>query len=139
MRTPCSCWLCRGEKYNRREYKKDSLRIMKECMEWVKFERSHMWLLSVLHATSHTSISLAERKLFLFYVWNLRGIVEMGIWNLRENKKTVFSQQKQYVFDGDDLGILCPRGASLGFRISGWCFIKIGRSHTWLLSCNSSR
>ena len=33
MRTPCSCWLCRGEKYNRREYKKDSLRIMKESME----------------------------------------------------------------------------------------------------------
>jgi hypothetical protein len=33
MRTPCSCWLCRGEKYNRREYKKASLRIMKESME----------------------------------------------------------------------------------------------------------
>ena len=33
-------------------------------------------------------------------------------------QKTVFSQQKQYVYDGDDLGILCPRGASLGFRLS---------------------
>lgn len=33
MRTPCSCWLCRGEKYNRREYKKASLQIMKESME----------------------------------------------------------------------------------------------------------
>lgn len=33
MRTPCSCWLCRGEKYSRKEYKKASLRIMKESME----------------------------------------------------------------------------------------------------------
>ena len=31
--TPCSCCLCRGEKYNRREYKKDSSRIIKECMK----------------------------------------------------------------------------------------------------------
>lgn len=22
--TPCSCWLCRGEKYNRREYKRQT-------------------------------------------------------------------------------------------------------------------
>lgn len=28
--TPCSCWICRGEKYNRREYKKESRRIIRE-------------------------------------------------------------------------------------------------------------
>ncbi len=31
--TPCSCWMCRGEKYNRREYKRETLRIIRESME----------------------------------------------------------------------------------------------------------
>ena len=31
--TPCSCWMCRGEKYNRKEYKKETLRIIRESME----------------------------------------------------------------------------------------------------------
>ena len=31
--TPCSCWMCRGEKYNRREYKRETLRIIWEAME----------------------------------------------------------------------------------------------------------
>lgn len=41
-----------------------------------------------------------------------------GYLKFAGEQKTVFSQQKQYVYDGDDLGILCPRGASLGFRRS---------------------
>ncbi len=28
MRTPCSCIFCRGEKYNRRAYKKETQRII---------------------------------------------------------------------------------------------------------------
>lgn len=28
--TPCSCWMCRGESYNRRAYKKETLRIISE-------------------------------------------------------------------------------------------------------------
>lgn len=28
--TPCSCWMCRGEQYNRREYKKETLHVIKE-------------------------------------------------------------------------------------------------------------
>ena len=31
--TPCSCWLCRGEKYNRKEYKRSTRRIINESME----------------------------------------------------------------------------------------------------------
>ena len=31
--TPCSCWLCRGEKYNRKAYKHDIKRIISESME----------------------------------------------------------------------------------------------------------
>ena len=31
--TPCSYWMCRGEEYNRREYKKETLRIIRESME----------------------------------------------------------------------------------------------------------
>lgn len=31
--TPCSCWMCRGEEYNRREYKRETLRIIRESME----------------------------------------------------------------------------------------------------------
>ena len=31
--TPCSCLLCKGEVYNRREYKKETLRIIRESME----------------------------------------------------------------------------------------------------------
>lgn len=31
--TPCSCWICKGEEYNRREYKKETLRIIKESSE----------------------------------------------------------------------------------------------------------
>jgi hypothetical protein len=32
VRTPCSCWMCRGESYNRRTYKKETLRILNESM-----------------------------------------------------------------------------------------------------------
>ena len=31
--TPCSCWICNGEVYNRREYKKETLRIIRESVE----------------------------------------------------------------------------------------------------------
>ncbi len=31
--TPCSCCMCRGEKYNRKAYKKETRRIIKESME----------------------------------------------------------------------------------------------------------
>ena len=31
--TPCSCWLCRGEKYDRKEYKRSTRRIINESME----------------------------------------------------------------------------------------------------------
>lgn len=31
MRTPCSCALCRSEKYNRRAYKKESARVISEA------------------------------------------------------------------------------------------------------------
>ena len=33
MGTPCSCWICRKERYNRREYKKETLRIIRESTE----------------------------------------------------------------------------------------------------------
>lgn len=32
MRTPCSCYLCRGESYNRRDYKKETLRILNDYL-----------------------------------------------------------------------------------------------------------
>ena len=33
VRVPCSCWMCRGEEYNRRAYKKETVRILDdECM-----------------------------------------------------------------------------------------------------------
>jgi hypothetical protein len=32
VRTPCSCWICCGEKYNRRKYKKETIRIFNESM-----------------------------------------------------------------------------------------------------------
>ena len=31
--TPCSCWLCRGEKYDREEYKHTTRSIIDECLE----------------------------------------------------------------------------------------------------------
>ena len=31
--TPCSCWMCRGFEYDRKEYKKETLRIIRESME----------------------------------------------------------------------------------------------------------
>ena len=31
--TPCSCWLCRGEKYDRKEYKRSTRCIINESME----------------------------------------------------------------------------------------------------------
>jgi hypothetical protein len=31
-RVLCSCWMCRGEKYNRREHKKEMVRIFDESM-----------------------------------------------------------------------------------------------------------
>lgn len=33
MRTPCSCYMCKGEKYNRQEYKKATSRIIKESLD----------------------------------------------------------------------------------------------------------
>ena len=30
--TPCSCWMCRGEGYDRREYKKETLRMIRESL-----------------------------------------------------------------------------------------------------------
>ena len=30
---PCSCWMCRGEEYDRREYKKEMLRIIEESLD----------------------------------------------------------------------------------------------------------
>ena len=31
--TPCSRWMCRGMEYNRKEYTKETLRIIRESME----------------------------------------------------------------------------------------------------------
>ena len=31
--TPCSCWMCRGESYNRLAFKKDTRRIIEETEE----------------------------------------------------------------------------------------------------------
>lgn len=31
--TPCSCWMCRGERYNRRDYKKETRCIIKEAVD----------------------------------------------------------------------------------------------------------
>ena len=31
--TPCSCWMCKGESYNRRDFKKETRRIIKESFE----------------------------------------------------------------------------------------------------------
>jgi hypothetical protein len=31
VRTPCSCWMCRGDEYNRRAYNKETIRIIDEC------------------------------------------------------------------------------------------------------------
>lgn len=31
--TPCSCWMCRGESYNREDYKKKTQRIIKESLD----------------------------------------------------------------------------------------------------------
>ena len=31
--TPCSCWLCKGETYNRKEYKKEARRIIYESLD----------------------------------------------------------------------------------------------------------
>lgn len=31
--TPCSCWICRGERYNRCEFRKDTQRIIRESYE----------------------------------------------------------------------------------------------------------
>lgn len=30
--TPCSCWMCRGFKYDSKEYKKETRRIIRESM-----------------------------------------------------------------------------------------------------------
>jgi hypothetical protein len=32
VRKPCSCWLCCGESYNRRAYKKEKIRILMESI-----------------------------------------------------------------------------------------------------------
>lgn len=32
VRTPCSCWMCCGEKYNRCRYKLDARRILEESL-----------------------------------------------------------------------------------------------------------
>ncbi len=31
--TPCSCWICRGEEYDRKRFKKETSRIIKESLE----------------------------------------------------------------------------------------------------------
>ena len=31
--TPCSCWLCRSEKYDRKEYRRTTQCIIEECLE----------------------------------------------------------------------------------------------------------
>ena len=31
--TPCSCCICKGERYNRRDFKKDTQRIIRESLE----------------------------------------------------------------------------------------------------------
>ena len=31
--TPCSCWICKSERYNRRDYKKETHRVIKESLE----------------------------------------------------------------------------------------------------------
>ena len=39
--TPCSCMMCRGFKYDRKEYKKETRRIIRESMElpeWIETE-----------------------------------------------------------------------------------------------------
>ena len=28
--TPCSCWMCKGASYNRKQYKKETLRMIRE-------------------------------------------------------------------------------------------------------------
>ena len=33
MRTPCSCFLCKIERYNRRDYKKETIRILREGVD----------------------------------------------------------------------------------------------------------
>lgn len=32
VRTPCSCWMCCGERYNRRQHKQETRRLLKECL-----------------------------------------------------------------------------------------------------------
>jgi len=32
--SPCSCWICQGERYNRLEYKKTTQRILCETQDW---------------------------------------------------------------------------------------------------------
>lgn len=31
--TPCSCWMCRGEKYSRRQFNKETERILRETTD----------------------------------------------------------------------------------------------------------
>lgn len=31
--TPCSCWLCQGEKYDRKAHKRTTRRIIDECLK----------------------------------------------------------------------------------------------------------
>ena len=33
VRVPCSCYLCRGERYDRRAFKKETARILKDAAE----------------------------------------------------------------------------------------------------------
>lgn len=33
MSTPCSCFLCKGERYSREAFKKETLRIIRESLE----------------------------------------------------------------------------------------------------------
>lgn len=40
--TPCSCWMCRGFEYDRKEYKKETLRIIRESMEQFKGTRQEL-------------------------------------------------------------------------------------------------
>ena len=47
--TPCSCWMCRGFEYDRKEYKKETLRIIRESMEQTKNQITE----SIIHRFSY--------------------------------------------------------------------------------------
>lgn len=50
--TPCSCWMCRGFEYDRKEYKKETLRIIRESMEQFKGTEQELNLCHYAHRFS---------------------------------------------------------------------------------------